>query len=97
MRTRVFDIVRGYAWPGGIDGRAVGNAFARRWSGREQDLHGAVERERPAYFSAAQAGDCDTMVVWAGEGVELIDRIEPAAELVRRISRDAESRLRAFA
>jgi len=96
VRTSVFDIVRGYAWPGGIDGRAVRNGFTQRWTGREDALHGAIERERPAYFAAAQAGDCDTAVVWAGEGVDLIDRIEPAADLVRRICADAEVRLRSF-
>jgi len=95
VRTSVFDIVRGYAWPGGIDGRAVRNGFTQRWTGREDALHGAIERERPAYFAAAQAGDC-TAVVWAGEGVDLIDRIEPAADLVRRICADAELRLRSF-
>ena len=97
LRTRVFDIVRGYAWPGGIDGRAVRNKFAQRWTGKEGELGTALERERPAYFAAAQAGDCDTTVVWAGEGVDLIDRVEPAGALVRRISAHAESRLRAFA
>ncbi|HZZ95055.1 MAG TPA: nitronate monooxygenase [Usitatibacter sp.] len=93
-RTRVFDIVRGYAWPDGIDGRAVRNPFASRWSGREAELQQRLERERPAYFAAAQAGDCDTAVVWAGEGVDLIDRIEPAAEVVRRVSADAEARFK---
>ena len=97
LRTRVFDIVRGHAWPGGIDGRAVRNTFAQRWTGKEGELDAALERERGAYFAAAQAGDCETAVVWAGEGVDLIDRIEPAGALVRRISAHAQARLRAFA
>ena len=92
-RTSVFDIVRGYAWPPGIDGRAVRNAFTQRWHGREGPLRDAVATERAAYFAAADAGDCDTAVVWAGEGLDLIDRIEPAADVVRRVSRDAEALL----
>jgi len=96
-RTSVFDIVRGYSWPDRIDGRAVRNAFAARWTGRESDLHAEAERERGPYFAAATAGNVDTAVVWAGEGVDLIDRVEPAADIVRRISAQAEARLRAFA
>jgi hypothetical protein len=32
--------------------------------------------------------------VWAGEGVDLITSVEPAATLVARIAADAEVRLR---
>lgn len=96
-RTSVFDIVRGYDWPGGIDGRAVRNAFVQRWHGREAALREAIGAERPAYFAAAEAGDCATAVVWAGEGLDLIDRVEPAAEVVQRVSREAQARLRGAA
>jgi nitronate monooxygenase len=97
-RTRVFDIVRGYNWPEAsdgrvIDGRAVRNRFATQWNGREPELASAVERERAAYFAAAEAGDTETMVVWAGEGIDLIDRIEPARDIVQRIAQEAEARL----
>jgi nitronate monooxygenase len=33
-RTRVFDIVRGYAWPSPYTGRALRNDFMARWTGR---------------------------------------------------------------
>jgi nitronate monooxygenase len=96
VRTSVFDIVRGYSWPDRIDGRAVRNRFTGQWIGREPQLHEAAERERAPWHAAAQAGDVETAVVWAGEGVDLIDRIEPAGDIVRRMSREAEARLRAF-
>src|ERR1700694_5179437 len=48
-RTRVFDIVRGYAWPGAYTGRALRNRFMERWDGRERDLAAALETERAAY------------------------------------------------
>lgn len=93
LRTRVFDIVRGYAWPGGETGRALRNGFLQRWHGREVDLSHTLDAEGPAFQAAMRSGDCDTMMVWAGEVVDLIERVEDAATLVARIGRDAEIRL----
>lgn len=92
-RTRVFDIVRGYAWPPLYTGRALRNRFMERWDSRESDLAVALEIERAAYQAAARDGDCDTAVVWAGEAVDLIKRVESAATLVARISAEAEAQL----
>jgi nitronate monooxygenase len=93
-RTRVFDIVRGYAWPGAYTGRALRNRFTERWDGRERDLAGALETERAAYQVAAREGDFDTALVWAGEVVDLIKSVEGAAALVAQISTDAGTQLR---
>ena len=93
LRTRVFDVVRGYEWPTGHTGRAVRNDFVVRWHGRESELQAALQDERIRYQAAAGAGDTDTSVVWAGEGVDLIHGVEHAAELVRRIAAQAEAEL----
>ena len=92
-RTRVFDIVRGYAWPPLHTGRALRNRFMDRWDGHESNLEVALEAERAAYQAAAAKGDCDTAVVWAGEAVDLIKSVEGAAALVARISAEAEAQL----
>ncbi|OOG58744.1 nitronate monooxygenase [Polaromonas sp. C04] len=93
LRTRVFDIVRGYGWPRGYYGRALHNEFVTRWSGREEELIEALPIERTAYHEAMGDGNLDTTVVWAGEAVDLIHSVEDAATLVARISLDAEARL----
>jgi len=90
MRTHVFDIVRGYDWPTGHTGRSLQNTFTRRWHGRDDELRQQVATQREAYAAAAAEGDCDTAVVWAGEAVDLISRVEPAADLVARIMEEAE-------
>jgi nitronate monooxygenase len=92
-RTRVFDIVRGYAWPASYTGRALRNRFLESWDGRESDLAVALETERASYQAAAAEGNCDTAVVWAGEAVDLINSVEGAAALVARISAEAETQL----
>ena len=96
-RTRVFDIVRDYAWPAPYTGRALRNRFMKTWHGREDDLAATLASERPAYRQATEAGDFDTAMVWAGEGVDLIDAVDDAAALVARIGADAEALLRGAA
>lgn len=90
-RTRVFDVVREYAWPELYTGRAIRNPFMERWDGREDDLAAALDEEIPGFQAAVRDGDIDTAMVWAGEAVDLISDVAPAAELVRRIGAEAEA------
>jgi nitronate monooxygenase len=93
VRTRVFDIVRGYNWPASYTGRALRNEFLTRWHGFDADLaQDAGERER--YQSAVEEGDFETALIWAGECVEMLDRVEPAATILDRMGIDAEAWLR---
>ena len=93
-RTRVFDVVREHAWPEPYTGRAIRNPFMERWDGREDDLAAALDEEIPGFQAAVRDGDFDTAMVWAGEAVDLISDVAPAAELVRRIGTEAEACLR---
>lgn len=94
-RTHAFDAVRGLAWPRMYAGRALGNEFLRRWRGRDAELALAPPGLRRAYQEATRRGDFDTAVVWAGEAVDLIGRVRPAAEIVRDIASQAKACLRA--
>jgi nitronate monooxygenase len=85
VRTAVFDIVRGLDWPERFTGRALKNAFSALWHGNEQALRARMESERPKYLEAAERRDFDVAVVFAGEAVDLIDSVLPAAEIVKRI------------
>lgn len=96
-RTTVFDTVRDLAWPSPYTGRALRNRFMQRWQGRERELSAALATERGAYRAAAQTGNLDTAVVWAGEAVDLITSVERAGTLVRRIGADAQERLGSWA
>ena len=85
LRTTVFDIVRGYAWPARFPARALRNAFCAQWHGREADLKANLAAELKRYGAAVAARDYDVALVFAGEGVDLIDDIPPAAKLVERL------------
>jgi nitronate monooxygenase len=89
IRSILFDIVRSNVWPAPYTGRVLQNEFSERWRGREAELmqHQAAEADR---FAEAKAkGDYSTAAIIAGEGVDLIDEILPAAEIVERTVRDA--------
>jgi len=93
VRTRIFDIARRIDWPTVYTGRALQNDFSRQWHGREAELERALPNEGPRYARAAEANDVDTAVVFAGEAVDLVHRIEPARDIVSGIVRDAEAAL----
>jgi nitronate monooxygenase len=85
IRTTVFDIVRGYDGWAGITGRALRNKFSAAWHGREAALRERIGDEAKAYRAAVERQDFDTGVIFAGEAVDLIESVLPAAEIVRRL------------
>ena len=93
LRTSIFDIVRGYDWPAPFTGRAIANALTTRWQGQEAALIQAGAAERQAYAEAVAAGDFDRAVTFAGEGIDLIRDVAPAADLVGRLVAEAEAAL----
>ena len=92
-QTRVFDIVRGAAWPAIYPGRVLRNDFFERWHGQEEALGGQRPQEEVAYL-ATDADDLRQRVVWAGESVDLVDDIPSARDLVERIVAEAAGVLR---
>ena len=85
VRTRVFDIVRELPWPAQFTGRALKNAFTARWHGREAELERNLAAEFPAYEKAVQEQDHDVALAWAGEAVDFVRRIEPAAQVMQAL------------
>lgn len=97
LRTTIFDIVRELDWPKPYTGRALSNAFCGRWHGREADLCARVPGEMKRYKAAVEAGDFSTAVIFAGEDVDLIDDLPPAAIIVARLAQEAERALQSAA
>lgn len=79
--TTVLDLGRGAQWPPGYGGRAIRNAFAETWHGREAELQaGGIRTDEPA--------------VWVGQAAGLVHALRPAAEVVADLA-GAEDLLRA--
>ena len=93
QQTRVFDVVRGAQWPAIYPGRALRNAFSARWHGKEDALAADQAEQETAYLATAD-DDFATRAVWAGEGVDLVNDILPAAEIIERVVAQAVATLR---
>ncbi len=83
QQTRVFDVVRAAPWPAIYPGRALANAFSAQWHGREDELAASQPEQEAAYLATAQ-DDFSTRVIWAGEGVDLVNDVASAAEIIER-------------
>ncbi|QUR69869.1 nitronate monooxygenase [Mycobacterium spongiae] len=93
LRTRVFDVVRDLDWPASFTGRAIANTLTEQW---HDDLDG-LNRDKAAQCARYQASaedDFSTRVLFAGEALDLIDTIEPAADIVHDVVRHASTLLR---
>ncbi|MFI7135975.1 NAD(P)H-dependent flavin oxidoreductase [Nonomuraea sp. NPDC050153] len=91
-RNRVLDIARGSRWPAKYTARTLGHPFLDGWRGREDEL-AAAPHARREYQEAVARGEIPALPQWAGEAVDLIDDLPPAAELVGTLAAQAEAAL----
>ncbi|ELR12721.1 oxidoreductase, 2nitropropane dioxygenase subfamily protein [Acanthamoeba castellanii str. Neff] len=90
VRTRLFDEMRGTtSWPPAYDGRALRNDTVADWE-RSDGSEAARDELRAAYRRAADAGDYRRLVVWAGTGVGLARKVQPAGEIVAELVRECD-------
>lgn len=83
VRTSAFDVIRGPAWPDRHDGRSITNRTTRRWD-EEPKSRAQIEELRTWYRSSANE-DYDVRPLWAGEGLDQIRSIAPAAQIIDAI------------
>jgi NAD(P)H-dependent flavin oxidoreductase YrpB (nitropropane dioxygenase family) len=92
LLTELPDVIAGNVWPGAY-ARMLRTAFVQEWLGRESE----VRRNRAELASrlrrARETGDVSNASLLIGQDAGLIDSIEPAADVVRRIVREAEDLL----
>ena len=84
------EMVGGVAGPETFTGRAITNNFTAAWHGREDRLQRELAAVGDRYARAAGQGDLSLAVVWAGEGLDLIGSVEPAAAIIERMMREAK-------
>ncbi|TMF87809.1 MAG: nitronate monooxygenase [Chloroflexi bacterium] len=92
LLSDILDIAKGNLWPGAFD-RVRRNRLLEDWLGRE----GEVRRHRNAIAArmrqAVAEDDAENGELNFGQVAGLIDAIEPAAEIVRRVAAEAEQLL----
>jgi NAD(P)H-dependent flavin oxidoreductase YrpB (nitropropane dioxygenase family) len=93
LLTELPDVVNGQVWPGAF-ARVLRTRFVQEWLGREGEVrfHRAELAKRLA--EARANGDVANGSLLVGQDAGLIDSIEPASDVVRRIIVEAEDILR---
>lgn len=94
VRSQVMDIARKLDWPPMYTARVLQNDFIRRWHGRESELLAVADEEAAKYRRAWSEGDPERSNTFVGEVVGLIQEIEPASVIIRRMVREAHELLR---
>jgi nitronate monooxygenase len=79
VRTDVFDVIRGPAWPPGHDGRVVRNRFTERWAADPN----AADAEQ--MYREAADDDYTVRALWAGQGLDMITSIQSPAAIMASI------------
>lgn len=92
-RSAVFDILRRKNWPAPYDFRAIRNELHRQWESRIGELRASPEAARAEYDAAVKAGDFSRAHATVGEAVGLIRDLPGAAELIARMTADAQAAL----
>ena len=80
VRTSAFDVVRGPAWPEGHDGRALSNALTQAWE--REGLEPGELADWKVRYRTARSDDYGVHALWAGDAVDLVGSIVPAAQIV---------------
>lgn len=93
VRTRVMDIARKLAWPERFTARVLRNRFTDEWHGRELELREAGEVPARAWTAGWAAGDPDRANTFIGEATGLIRSVEPAADVIERMTAEAAALL----
>jgi NAD(P)H-dependent flavin oxidoreductase YrpB (nitropropane dioxygenase family) len=88
--TEIPDLITGRVWPGAL-ARTWRNALLRDWSGREWLLRQRRPQVAAEVAAARAAGDAERTPLRFGQDAGLIDAIEPAADIIARMVRDAHS------
>lgn len=95
--TRAFDVVRGIPWDEVYQARSVNNAFARAWTGRDGELAERRAEIEPEWAAAVARDDTSQRALFAGEVLDLVQDVRPAASVVRDTVAEAETILRGLA
>jgi NAD(P)H-dependent flavin oxidoreductase YrpB (nitropropane dioxygenase family) len=90
LLTELPDVISGQVWPGAF-ARVQRTPLIQRWLGREGEVRQRrVELQRQVQ-RAREQGDVENGSLLIGQDAGLIDSIEPAAEVVQRLVREAET------
>lgn len=92
--THAYDLAMQAPFPAGIGDRVLRNDFTAAWHDRDEEVIARRDELETQVIAATQSGDARLAPIRAGTASGLIQAIEPAGEVLRRIVAEAEGILR---
>jgi NAD(P)H-dependent flavin oxidoreductase YrpB (nitropropane dioxygenase family) len=92
LLTEIPDIANSQVWPGAF-ARALRTRFIEEFVGREEEVRRRRTELAGRLRRARELGDVDNGTLLIGQDAGLIESVEPAAEIVQRLVREAEDLL----
>jgi NAD(P)H-dependent flavin oxidoreductase YrpB (nitropropane dioxygenase family) len=92
LLTELPDVINAQVWPGAF-ARVLRTPFVQEWLGREGEVRLRRAELEQRIAGARQTGDVANGTLLIGQDAGLIDAVEPAGDVVRRIAREAETLL----
>ena len=89
LLTEVPDVINGQVWPGAF-ARVLRTPFIQEWLGREGEVRLHRTELGRRLRRAREEGDVANGALLVGQDAGLIDSIEPAGDIVRRMVAEAE-------
>jgi nitronate monooxygenase len=93
--TKAYDLAMAWAIPESVGDRVLRNDYTAAWHHREADVRAKSEGLRAHILEAMTTGNTRIAAVRAGVASGLIQGVESAADIVRRMVDEAETILRA--
>jgi NAD(P)H-dependent flavin oxidoreductase YrpB (nitropropane dioxygenase family) len=90
--TEMYDVINGAVWPGAY-ARVLRNRLTQEWRGREGEVRARRTELSEQMRDARLRDDVQNDVLLLGQDAGLIDRVEPAGDIVRQIVTQAEALL----
>jgi NAD(P)H-dependent flavin oxidoreductase YrpB (nitropropane dioxygenase family) len=90
LLTELPDVIAGQVWPGAF-ARVLRTPFIQEWLGREGEVRQHRDELLRRIQRAREQGDVANGSLLIGQDAGLIDSVEPAAEIVERVVREAEA------
>ena len=89
LLTELPDVIAGQVWPGAF-ARVLRTPFVQEWLGREGEVRQRRAELLRRIQRAREQGDVANGSLLIGQDAGLIDRVEPAGDIVQRLVREAE-------
>ncbi len=94
VRTTAVDALRGVPWPEQFSFRVLENRVTREWAAREEQARAQFGALKELYAEARARGDFEIVPAIVGEGIGLVGKRLPAAEIVDGMVTDAARALK---